>query len=169
MGKAHVAQLKPITIPRMELTAAVIASRMDKMWRKELQMKLQESVFWTDSTSVLKYIRNETLRFKTFVANRVSEILKQSNVSQWRYVNTSNNRADMASRGAKAAALLKADTWLSGPELLKWPETEWPLNPDASIIVSPEDPEIRTSVTVNVVHVDEQMDPVMGFIQHCSS
>ncbi|XP_071058619.1 uncharacterized protein [Pseudochaenichthys georgianus] len=73
MGKARVAPLKPITIPRMELTAAVVASRMDKMCRKELQMQLKDSIFWTDSTSVMKYISNETLRFRTFVANRVSK------------------------------------------------------------------------------------------------
>lgn len=60
MGKARVAPLKLVTIPRMELTAAVVASRMDNLWRKELHMDLEESAFWTDSTSVLKYIKNET-------------------------------------------------------------------------------------------------------------
>lgn len=109
------APLKSITIPRMELTAAVVASRMDKLWKKELQMPLQESVFWTDSTSVLKYIRNETSRFKIFVANRVSEIHSLSNSSQWRYVNTSSNPADLASRGAKVESFLKTDTWVSVP------------------------------------------------------
>ncbi|XP_043967018.1 natterin-3-like [Gambusia affinis] len=43
MGKARVAPLKPITIPRMELTAAVVASRMDKLLKKELRMELQDS------------------------------------------------------------------------------------------------------------------------------
>lgn len=57
MGKARVAPLKPVTIPRLELTAALVAARMDRLWRKELQMLLLKSVFWTDSTSVLKYIK----------------------------------------------------------------------------------------------------------------
>ncbi len=69
---------------------------MDKPWRKELRLQLQESVFWTDSTSVLKYIKNETSRFRVFVANRVSEILKVSDASQWRFVNTVYNPADLA-------------------------------------------------------------------------
>lgn len=75
-GKARVARLRPATIPQMELTAAVVTVCMDRLWRKELQMDLVESVFWTDSASVLKYIKNETSRFQTFVANRVSEIFK---------------------------------------------------------------------------------------------
>ena len=69
LGKARVAPLKQTTIPRLELTAAVLAVRFDKMLQKELQLKLEKSVFWTDSTTVLKYICNETRRFQTFVAN----------------------------------------------------------------------------------------------------
>lgn len=74
MGKARVTPLKAVTIPRLELTAAVLAVRVDLMLRSELQIPLQESVFWTDSTSVLKHIKNEDKRFHTFVANRVTTI-----------------------------------------------------------------------------------------------
>lgn len=69
VGKARVAPLKQITIPRLELTAAVLALRVDAMLRKELQWQLERMMFWTDSTTVLKYIFSETRRFHTFVAN----------------------------------------------------------------------------------------------------
>lgn len=172
MRKARVAPFKSITIPGMELTAAVVASRMDKLWRKELRMPLLESgvgVFWTDSTSALKYIKNEMSRFKTFVANWVSEILTLSNSSQWRYVNTSSNPADLASRGAKVESFLKADTWVLGPKFLVEPELKWPVNPDLSGKVSSEDPEIKTIMSVNAVQANEQTDLVMRFISHFSS
>ena len=69
MVKARVAPLKPVTIPRMELIAATVAVRVDRMMQKEIELSLEPSVFWTDSTSVLKYINNETSRFTTFVTN----------------------------------------------------------------------------------------------------
>lgn len=167
MGKARVAPLKPVTIPRMELTAAVLASRMDRIWKKELQMELKESVFWTDSTSVLKYIKNETSRFKIFIANRVSEILQGSNVSQWRYVNTLNNPADLASRGAKVESFLKTSAWLCGPEFLLEPESKWPINPEAVAEPLVGDPEVKALV-VSTVQV-EQSSPVEKLISHFSS
>lgn len=48
------------------------------MLKKELQLPLSESRFWTDSTAVLKYLANENIRFKTFVANRIAIILQTS-------------------------------------------------------------------------------------------
>lgn len=66
MGKSRVAPLKPVTLPRMELIAATVASRMETLLRKELQMELADSVFWTDSTSVLKYINNKTELMSNF-------------------------------------------------------------------------------------------------------
>ncbi|KAL4008509.1 hypothetical protein ACER0C_002361 [Sarotherodon galilaeus] len=168
MGKARVAPLKPVTIPRMELTAATLASRMDVMWKKELQMELKDSVFWTDSTSVLKYINNKTTRFRTFVANRVSEIVKVSNAQQWRYVDTDNNPADLASRGLTVQSFLKnKQTWLSGPPFLLLPQEEWPQNPDEVNQISSNDAEIKT--TVNTVQTSQEMDPVSHFIQYFSS
>ena len=76
MGKARVAPLKPATIPRMELTAATMASRMDTLLRRELQMELADSVFWTDSTSVLKYINNKTARFRTLWQTELLQLSK---------------------------------------------------------------------------------------------
>lgn len=134
--------LKSISIPRMELTAATMASCLDTFWKRELHMSLKELMFWTDSTFVLEYIKNETSRFRTFIANRVSEILKVSQPSQWRLVNTLTNPADVASRGLKADVFLRAETWLSGPAYLLHPEQDWPASPDCLVKLLPGDPKV---------------------------
>ncbi|XP_052322001.1 uncharacterized protein LOC127908283 [Oncorhynchus keta] len=88
LGKSRVTPLKQMTIPRLELAAATLAVRVDRMLKLELQIELEESTFWTDSQSVLKYIRNDTKRFHTFVANRVAMIRDLSKAKQWRYLNS---------------------------------------------------------------------------------
>ncbi|KAL6471847.1 hypothetical protein MHYP_G00204970 [Metynnis hypsauchen] len=168
MAKARVAPLKPITVPRMELAAATMAARMDKTLRSELQLQLKESVFWSDSTTVLKYIRNRTSRYRTFVANRVETILKLSEVRQWRYVNTSKNPADHVSRGLKVHAFMQNETWIQGPDFLTKPEDEWPQNPDNPENLTTEDPEVR-DVIVSATATEEQVDTVQQFLEHYSS
>ncbi|KAK2907800.1 hypothetical protein Q8A73_008873 [Channa argus] len=143
LGKARVAPLKPMTIPRLELTAATLAVRKDKMLKNELELPLEDSVYWTDSTAVLKYISNETSRFRTFVANRVSAIQQTSTVSQWRYVNSQLNPADGASRGQKVKAFLRNKLWVSGPDFLTQAVGNWPRNPDSEEIdLDVADPEL---------------------------
>jgi hypothetical protein len=101
-----VAPLKETTIPRLELSAAVVATRLDKMVRHESDIRIDASQFWTDSTCVLGYLKNKNKRFQTFVANRIATILEASSPIQWRYVTSEQNPADDASRGLTADALL---------------------------------------------------------------
>ncbi len=68
IGKARVAPTKIVTIPRLELTAAVISSAVSSMLKEELELKIDQEYFWTDSKVVLGYIINEARRFHIFVA-----------------------------------------------------------------------------------------------------
>ena len=118
MGKARVTPLKPITIPRLELTTAVVSVRVSDMLRRELQYDELEEVFWTDSKVVQAYIQNDARRFHTFVANRVQQIRERTLPEQWHYVDGKNNPADDASRGLSPKDLLQSSRWLQGPSFL---------------------------------------------------
>ena len=106
MGKSRLSPLKTVTIPRLELPAAVLATKLDKSIKKEIDILINQSVFWTDSTCVVSYIASTDKRFHTFVANRVSSIRKASFPSQWNYVDTKSNPADDASRGLQVEELM---------------------------------------------------------------
>lgn len=147
-GKAKVASLKQTTIPRLELAAAVLAVHMDRMLKTELQIQLDESVYWTDSQSVLKYIASTTARFKTFVANRVSMIWTLSEVAQWNYISSKLNPADIASHGLQTDAFLQSKTWIHGPEFLRKPQSKRPGHDQESDMISLDDPEVRNVVSV---------------------
>ena len=72
MGKARLAPIREISIPRLELTAAVISVKLSKIIREELDMTIDQVYYWTDSTSVLKCINNKSKRFHTFESNHLT-------------------------------------------------------------------------------------------------
>ena len=129
IGKCRLAPLKTLSIPKLELTAAVLAVRLDIMIRKELECDTCVSTFWSDSTAVLQTIRNCKKRFPVFVANRISVIETHSRVEDWRHVPSKLNPADLASRGCSAKALLKSQHWFLGPDFLWKTEDYWPQSP----------------------------------------
>lgn len=168
LGKLRVAPLKQMTIPRMELTAAVVAVNIDKMLKKEVQMELQKSAYWTDSTTILKYIENNTRGFKTFVANRIFTIRELTKPTQWRYVNTATNPANCVSRGQTAAKLMSNLSRIQGPPFLQEPECLWPEKPQQQEIKE-DNVEVRKSVTNNLIDATESTDSVNKLIHHYSS
>ena len=155
MSKSRVAPMKQVTIPRLELTAAAVAVRVNNMIQKELDLTINHIFFWTDSTTVLKYISNESTRFNTFVSNRLSVIRDGSDVSQWRYIPTDLNPADDYSRGMSVEKFVANKTWLEGPEILKQPEYEWPTS-TREVSLDPDDPEVKKRVVVNAITVCEE-------------
>ena len=157
MAKSRLAPLKQQTIPRLELMAATLAAKVAKMIQRELDIPVQRTTFWTDSTIVLQYIRSENKRFHVFVANRISVIHDMSSPEQWRHVASQNNAADDITRGMSADELAYKERWWTGPEFLRRPESEWP---DQSKLndVSDDDPEVKQNkVTVESCAVTESI------------
>ena len=67
LGKSRVVPKKFISIPRLELTAALLCVKMACLLKKKLDINCVDEVFWTDRNVVLGYITNTVKRFKTFV------------------------------------------------------------------------------------------------------
>ena len=141
MGKARVAPRKTITIPRLELTAAVVSVKVHSLLKQEYEFENAAHYFWTDSSVVLGYIMNNAKRFHVFVGNRVQQIRDQTSTSQWRYVTSKDNPADIASRGATASELVHSQ-WFSGPQFL-WSNELPPAKDFSDEITLHDDPEVK--------------------------
>ena len=130
-SKTRVAPLDKQTIPRLELLSTLTASRLAKSVSQALEnvVRVDDVVNWTDSMISLWWIRNTDKEYKQFVENRVSEIRRNAPPEQWRYCPTSENPADIASRGIKATALKESSLWLHGPEFLSKESAYWPVQP----------------------------------------
>ncbi|XP_014673542.1 PREDICTED: uncharacterized protein LOC106813826 [Priapulus caudatus] len=152
MGKSRVAPLKTVTIPRLELTAALLSIKVSTFLQRELPLENVENIYWTDSNVVLGYINNDEKRFHVFVANRVCQIRQHSSPSQWRHVRTHENPADEASRGLTVNQIATSK-WLSGPSFL-WEREFSHTGRREGFVISPTDPEVKRTC-VHATSIDQ--------------
>ena len=154
LGKSRVSPLKPITIPRLELTAATVSSKVAKMVRRQINIESLDEFYWIDSQIVLGYITNEARRFRIFVANRVQLINENTDKEKWRYIETHNNPSDPASRGITMTDECGVEKWFKGPDFL-WKESEdWKCT-TMKVSVDCNDPEIKTSKCTNIIRTNQ--------------
>ena len=88
------------------------------MLKKELPLVIAKTYFWSDSTSVLLSIYNSNKRFPVFVADRLAEIERNSDIESWRYVPSMLNPADEATRCKQAKAFVESSMFGIVPALL---------------------------------------------------
>ncbi|XP_052799373.1 uncharacterized protein LOC128230989 [Mya arenaria] len=146
LGKSKVAPIAGHTIPRLELSAAVMAVEIAQTVAEHLGISIETFTFHTDSMVVLGYINNNTRRFHTYVSNRVEQIRRSTKPAQWRYVCTKLNPSDCATRGLAASDLMNS-AWLQGPTHLT---SENSVDSETYHLVEPEhDKELRVDVNVS--------------------
>ena len=150
IGKARVAPMKVLTVPKLEVQAALLASRLRLEICEALTIQIQRTFMWTDSTTVLQWL-NSLEKQPIFVANRVSEILEGTTVDQWHHVATQNNPADAGTRGLSSEALQNS-AWLRGPDFLR--TSDFPFRPG-------------TEVVSNIQLKRQAADP--NFLDNCSA
>ena len=153
-AKARVAPLRQTTIPRLELMASLVASRLAQTICDEFKLKPASVTFWSDSRIVLHWLNSESVSFKPFVGVRVAEIQSIWDPNFWRFVPTDLNPADDLSRGIPLEEV--GGRWKNGPQFLKRPKEEWPIKPAYQAIA--EDAEKRK--TKLVAPVSGQKPPI---------
>ena len=149
--KSRVTPLKPVTVPRLELQAAVTSFKVSQWLHQELDLEDVQEFFWSDSKVALGYIGNETQRFHIFVANRVQLIQEATSAEQWGYVDSKANPPDDASRGLSPPEFLSS-RWVLGHEFLWKDESQWPSNcePKDQVFtqLSHHDPEVKKGIAL---------------------
>ena len=118
MVKAFVATLRKKCISRLELLGCLVLTRIYKACVQVLKFanaKDWNYVLWTDSQTVLSWIKTPARKFKPFVSARVAEIQESVNVGNFRYVKSKDNPADALTRGI---CIHELDNWMAGPQFL---------------------------------------------------
>ena len=136
-SKSRTSPINKKTLPRLELCAALLLTKLLEMVQKALNFSFNDYFCWSDSTITLHWINTPANTLKTFVGNRVSEIQTKTDPKKWGHVKSSENPADALSRGQLPSDFLKNQLWLKGPSWLLKDKSEWPVSKfKASIKVS---------------------------------
>ena len=132
LGKSKIAPMKNklSTIPRLELQAALIASRIKVTVLEEMNINIDSTFMWSDSTTVLNYIRNTTTNFGPYIMRRCNEIRENTEINEWRYIPTDLNIADILSRGITTENPNLLDSWFIGPTFITEPNKNYNFEPN---------------------------------------
>ncbi|KAK7882975.1 hypothetical protein WMY93_029149 [Mugilogobius chulae] len=131
MGKSKLAPKPEHTIPRLELCAAVLAVELADLVTSELDLEIDVTTFYTDSTVVL-------------------------GPSQWKHIPSDQNPADSATRNVLAAQL-KDTSWLTGPPSLYKPSQELQDVKLYELIDPNTDPDVRAVSTLKTQTTIKQL------------
>lgn len=114
---------------------------------RQLDVKIDDMKFYTDSKVVLGYIHSVTRIFYVYVSNRVERIRKFSSPERWHCVPISQNPADVATRSVPSVLLLNT-SWLTGSMFLLLPMKEdVPVETSYDLVNPDSDAEVHSDLT----------------------
>ena len=113
--------VKTQTMPKKELNASVLATRLAVSTATALRLPLDCIYAYSDSKVVLAFLKQDASKWKIFAQNRCQEILASIPRHRWSHVPGEMNPADWPSRGTSLISL-QQKFWLHGPDYLLFPQ-----------------------------------------------
>ena len=157
LAKDRVTPIRGYTIPRSELSAGVLVSRMMLRVVKALQgidTPPISNIMLLDSKCTISTLEVSSSHLKPFFHNRRSELLENMDamakiceVENVHWVCSADNVADLLTRGTvKLDEIGPKSIWMKGPKFLQQRRELWPVHRDYVRVELPED-EMRATAS----------------------
>lgn len=131
--------LSGLTIPKAEMKSAVAAAVTASVVRRNLGEQFDGATFVTDSTICLYWITQDDRPLQVGVRNAVAEVRRFTSCDDWFHVESSNNIADLGTRGAVVEDIGYGSAWQEGHDWMKQPREKMPIRTAAAVTLTAEE------------------------------
>ena len=151
-AKTRVTPLKKTKIPRVEMQAAVMSSRLSKTIQEQGSLQFTNTYYIIDSTCTLALLKKNTVALKEFMGNKVTEFLQVAKPTQVYHVKSEDNVADLGTRtDAVLSDIDVGSRWQCAPDWTKLNFEDWPVTQDTSNAEVPPEELVAVKVVVAAV------------------
>ena len=159
-AKTRVAPIKKLTMPKIEMQAAVIAVRLGETIKQNSIWTFSKVYHIIDSMCTLATLRNDTSALRQFMGNRVTEALETTTVDQWYHVKSDDNIADLGTRmDATVNDISEESEWQNGSRWMSLPVSEWPVTQDIGKAKTPKEEMLSSAhVCAYINHQESAID-----------
>ena len=155
-SRAAPLKMKP-TIPNLEMSAAYETAKLAHLLQTEYKLPSEKIHCYTDSSCVFFWCRKNIGHLTPFVGNRVKRI--QELKLTFNYIHTSENPADISSKGARPCFLVSSDLWNKGPKFLRKHRQHWPSLLPPSDLPADLQTGLRKQVSPQVLNTEKIFNP----------
>ncbi|XP_071954191.1 uncharacterized protein [Antedon mediterranea] len=158
-SKSRVAPIEIISVVRLELSAAVMSKRLAQYIINETRIMFDQVFYVVDSEIVQAMVQKQSYGFKTFAATRIGEIQQDTEPQDWWWCRGEVNIADAITRGMNPSQIGPNSEWQRGPEFLRQPVENWPIEQSCNIKTLPE--RVKIVMAVNIEEEDSLADRII--------
>ena len=132
-AKGKLNPIKGTTVPRSELCGALLTSKLvhtveSALKNTDVNEYYDGKRLFSDSTTVLSWVKSASIKYKPFVKNKVMECQELHPIQSWNFIpGRDNTSADLISKGCRFKDLEKI---VHGPKMLYLPREKWPSSPN---------------------------------------